>query len=99
MIEITLCAQVIVWLIVIGVFFASGEASLFHPVAWYLAFHGLVFVLRPILVHVFGFDFMWNYMIFRPTDEVFMRTLAATSVGLVVFCYGVFGREPQKTVL
>ena len=100
MIDIALCAQVIVWLIVIGVFFASGEASLFHPATWYLAFHGLVFVLRPILVHVFDFDFMWNFMVFHPTDEVFIRTLAVTSVGMVVFvaaCMALSRKKPPIT--
>jgi hypothetical protein len=85
MIDIAICTQVIVWLIVCGVFFASGKASLFHPVTWYLAFHGLVFVLRPILVYGFDFDFLWNYMRFHPTNEEFVRTLAISSVGFVVF--------------
>jgi hypothetical protein len=100
MIDTAIAAQVIVWLIVIGVFLAGGEASLFHPVTWYLAFHGLVFVLRPILVHVFGFDFLWNYMGFHPTDEIFVRTLAVTSVGLVVFaaaCLAMSRRKPSFT--
>jgi hypothetical protein len=84
MIDIAISAQVMVWLIFIGVFLVSGQASLFHPVTWYLAFHGLVFVLRPILVHFFGFDFIWNYMRFQPSDEIFVRTLAVSSLGLVV---------------
>src|SRR6516225_8959879 len=83
MVEIALCAQVLVWLIVIGVFLAGGEASLFHPVTWYLIFHGVVFVLRPILVQGFGFDFLWRYMGFHPTDEVFVLTLIVSSVGLI----------------
>jgi hypothetical protein len=98
MIDIAIAAQVILWLIVIGVFLASGEASLFHPVTWYLAFHGLVFVLRPILVHNFNFDFMWNYMGFHPTDAIFIQTLAITSVGLVVFigtCLAMSRRKPS----
>ena len=98
MVDLALCAQVIIWLIVIGIFLASGQASLFHPVTWYLAFHGLVFVLRPILVHGFGFDFIFNYMGFCPTDEVFVRTLAITSVGLIVFvaaCLAMSRRKPS----
>jgi hypothetical protein len=98
MVDIALWAQVIVWLIIISIFFASGQASIFHPVTWYLAFHALVFVLRPVLVHYFGFDFIWNYMRFRPTDEVFVRTLEVSSVGLVLFvaaCLAVSRRNPS----
>jgi hypothetical protein len=98
MIDIALAAQVVVWLIVIGLFLASRQASLFHPVTWYLAFHGLVFVARPILVQDFGFDFIWNYMIFRPTEAVFIQTLAVSSLGLVVFvtaCLAMSRRLPS----
>lgn len=98
MIDIALCGQVVVWLIVIGVFLAGGQASLFHPVTWYLAFHGLVFVLRPILVHDFDFDFLWNYMDFRPSDDIFVETLAITSAGLIVFvtcCLAVSHQRPS----
>src|SRR5205085_2681238 len=80
-----LIAQVVLWLIVVGVFLASGQASLFHPASVYLVFYLLVFVLRPILVRSFGFDANWNYMIFEPTDAYFMKTLAVSSVALVVF--------------
>lgn len=98
MVDIAIVAQVIAWLIVIGVFLARGEASLFHPVTWYLAFHGLVFILRPILVHYFHFDFILNYIGFEPTDEVFMQTLAISSVGMIVFvtaCLAMSHKRPS----
>lgn len=85
MIELALAAQVLFWLVIAGFFAASGQASLFHPATVYLAFHGLVFVLRPILVYSFGFDSNWQYMLFQPTDEFFVRTLAVSSTGLLCF--------------
>src|SRR5208283_348278 len=85
MIETALVAQVIVWLIAIGMFAASRQASIFHPVTAYLAFHGLVFVLRPILVYTFGFNAIFDYMIYRPSDEIFIRTLEVSSVGMISF--------------
>ena len=74
MIEVALIAQVSLWLIVIGIFFWSGQASVFHPGLIYLGFHGLVFVVRPILVYVFNFDSSWAYMEFKPSDEIFIKT-------------------------
>ena len=85
MIELALAAQVLFWLVLLGCFLASGQASLFHPATVYLGFHGLVFVLRPILVHAFGFDANWQYMVFQPTDEGFVRTLMVSSTGLLCF--------------
>ena len=83
MIDLALVAQFVLWLFVVGAFLATRQATIFHPATVYLAFHGLVFVLRPILVHVFGFEANWEYMWFRPTDEYFVKTLAVSSVALV----------------
>lgn len=85
MIEIALAGQVTLWVIAIGIFAASRQASIFHPITAYLGFHGLVFVVRPILVHSYGFDTNWNYMRFKPTDEYFVQTLAVSSVAMVAF--------------
>jgi hypothetical protein len=85
MIEIALVAQVILWIIFIGIFVCSRQASIFHPVTVYLAFHGLVFVLRPILVYRYGFDTSFRYMGFAPSDPIFIRTLAVSSVAMVSF--------------
>ena len=85
MIDFALLAQVLFWLTLVGIFLASGQASLFHPLTVYLAFHGLVFVLRPILVNGFGFDTNWNYMVFKPTAGHFVETLAVSSVALLSF--------------
>lgn len=69
----------------------SGQASLFHPVTVYLFFHGLVFVVRPILVLCCGFDSVWQYMLFEPTPEQLMRAIAVSSLALVVFCGACMG--------
>ena len=79
-------AQAVLWLVVVVGFLLSRQASLFHPVTMYLLFHLLVFVIRPILVIDCGFDSVWNYMIFDPTPEILVRSLAVSSVALVVFC-------------
>jgi hypothetical protein len=85
MIDIALTLQVLVWLVVLGVFMASGQASVFHPAILYLAFHGVVFVARPLLVHFLAFDSVWTYMVFRPEDEDFIRALGVSSVALISF--------------
>ena len=83
--ELALTAQVLLWLLVAGVFLASRQASMFHPLTFYWLFHGAVFVLRPIQVYLLKFDSIWNYMVFQPTDADLMKTLAVSSVALVVF--------------
>ena len=85
MIEIALTAQVLVALAVLAFFLASNQASIFHPAASYLAFHSLVFVIRPLLVYCFGFHSIWSYMVFQPTEVDQVRTLAVASAALIVF--------------
>jgi len=85
MFELALTAQVIIWLVVLGWFLASSQASLFHPSAVYLGFHALVFIIRPILVRYLDFDSVWRYIGFEPSEAVLIKTLAVTSVALIVF--------------
>ena len=83
--ELALYAQTILWLVVLGLFLASGQASLFHPSMLYLFFHALVFVLRPMLVYYLGFDSIWRYIGIQPTEADLIKTLAVSSVALLVF--------------
>jgi len=85
MLEVALTGQVLLWLIVLGFFLASGQASLFHPLTFYLFFHGMVFVVRPMLIHYLHFDTAWIYMKISPTDDGMLKTLAVTSCALLVF--------------
>lgn len=85
MFEIALAAQILVWLTVFAWFTATKQVSLFHPSAVYLGFHGLVFVLRPILVYYLGFDSIWKYIGFEPSEADMIKTLAVTSTALLVF--------------
>ena len=60
MIEVALIVQVVLWLIAVGILFYSRQASVFHPAIIYLGFHGVVFVVRPIMVYAFNFDSSWE---------------------------------------
>lgn len=98
MLDIALCGQVLLWLVVILLFLVSGQASLYHPLSIYLAFHAAVFIMRPLLVHWFGFDTMWHYMVFEPTEAQFLRSLEVSSVALLVFaasCVACGWCQPQ----
>ena len=90
--------QVLVFLIVVGVFLATGQASIFHPLTTYLLFHGIAFVGRPLLVYYLHFDHEWLYMHLDPTESQLIQTLLISSAGLVVFAASslVFGNCQTK---
>lgn len=85
MIETALIAQLLVVVLVAAVFLSSGTASMFHPLTFYLVFHTLVFVVRPLLVHGFGIDNAWLFMGYWPSASEFVRTLTVSSVALIAF--------------
>ncbi len=85
MIDFVLYAQAAFFFATIASFFLSRAASIFHPLTFYLAFHGLVFVIRPLLIYYAGFENAFLYMGFHPTDDQFVFTLVVSSVALLVF--------------
>jgi hypothetical protein len=85
MIDLALSAQVLIWLIVLGVFLASGQASIYHPLAIYLGFHAIVFMVRPFLVYYLNFDEELLYMHLQVEPQLFTRVLMVSSFGLIVF--------------
>src|SRR5256885_11986108 len=95
MLEISLLAQFTIWLVVCATFVRSKSSSIFHPLFFYLVFHGLVFVVRPILGEVLGLHQVSDYMDFYPTDGEKIRALAVSSSALVVFAFAAMraGRE------
>ena len=85
MLDLALIAQVFVWLGVLLVFVLSRQVTVYHPLTVYLGFHGIVFVLRPLLVHYLNFDHEFLYMDLEPTERLLVRCLEVSSFGLVVF--------------
>lgn len=85
MIDALLGFQVLLWLGVCCLFARSRAASLFHPLTFYLAFHGLVFVVWPILQRLYNFEGVFYAMRFYPSEEVIEVTLMLTSVSLLVY--------------
>jgi len=85
LVDLALAAQILLWVAVLGVFLASGQASVFHPLSTYLAFHLVVFIIRPVLALCFGFEHEWYYMRIPASERLIFRALGVSSVGLVVF--------------
>ena len=72
----------------IGVCFAfmrSRAFSLFHPLTFYLAFHGFVFVFRPILAWIEQFDLVYKVYQFTPSYSDKVTAILASNLGMLVF--------------
>ncbi len=91
-----LVLSVLVYAAALFVYLRHPSASVFHPATFYLLFHGLVFVVRPIFAWYYDFDNLYQSINFKPAPWDKARVLICTNLGLVAFlAVGLrFAREP-----
>jgi oligosaccharide repeat unit polymerase len=95
--EFLLYFGAVLW-IAIGVYYIRRpSASMFHPATYYLIFHGLVFVIRPILAYVLDYRRMYYAYQFTPTQQTKEIVLAGADLGFVCFMAAVLasGKIPM----
>jgi hypothetical protein len=88
MYDLYLIASLLLWLLLVEFYRRSQCASGFHPLTYYLFFHGLVFVVRPFFQYYLGLETVYNLYGFWPSVETKQRALAAINVGLICFFFG-----------
>ena len=87
MYEVIMLANAVLWLALVAVFMRQPNASIFHPLAFYLAFHFLVFVLRAPLVYYRDYNHTYAAYSFMPSIEDKSNAILATMVGLAAFAF------------
>jgi len=60
-------------------------ASFYHPLTIYLAMHGIVFTLRPILARIYDYKALYASAQFQPSIADKLTVLLAADLALVVF--------------
>lgn len=60
-------------------------ASLLHPATIYLAFHGFIFVIRPIFARYYDFQAVYRAIGFQPAMADKITVLLAANLGFVAF--------------
>jgi len=71
-------------------------ASLLHPASIYLGFHGLIFVVRPILARFYDYQAIYRGYEFQPSIDDKITVILGANLGFLVFmgvCLWV-GRQP-----
>lgn len=83
--DLVLAASTVAFVAVGWFYWRSAAASVFHPATLYLAFHGLVFVVRPIFARVYDFRTIYASVGFTPSLDEKVTTILAANLALVVF--------------
>lgn len=78
----------VVCLIGVTIYYMRMPAfSVFHPLTFYLLFHGFIFVFRPIVAHISDFSFIYRVYQFTPSDSDKLTVILASNLGMLVFAF------------
>ncbi len=83
-------ALVLSLLCLLGVAFSflrSRAFSVFHPLSIYIAFHGLLFVFRPIVARILEFHAIYRFYEFTPSDADKLTVILAANLGFLSFTF------------
>jgi oligosaccharide repeat unit polymerase len=98
MYEASLAIALICFIFTCGFYWRSPAFSVFHPLTFYLAFHGILFVFRPILAWARGYDGLYQVYQFYPSVSDKVTVILAATLGLVAFAFFSLraGSEPMR---
>ena len=86
MYETVLILSVVIFAVTTALFLRQPSASMLHPTTFYLMFHGIVFVVRPVFAWYYGYGgLMYRAMHFTPTLQDKVEALICANLALVAF--------------
>ena len=85
MYDFALGLSVLCWVLMGAFYFSRPVFSLFHPFTYYYMFHGVIFVIRPILAYIFTYNLMYPIYKFTPSLNDKLTVIFASNVGFLAF--------------
>lgn len=85
MYDLLLLASLLTFVVTGAVYLRHPSACIMHPATFYLAFHGLVFVFRPLVARVYDFSFVYRLYDFQPSMSDKITVILATNLAMIVF--------------
>jgi hypothetical protein len=89
MLEAAFAVHVLATVTIVASFAYLRPFNVLSPVAFYLAFHAIAFVLRPFLVIFLGHDVGFRISLLTPSDADLLTGLIVADLSLAVFLTGV----------
>ncbi len=90
MYDIVLCLVALIFVVVCFWYARSGYFSVYHPLTLYLAFHGFLFVFRPIVARIYDYHLMYRVYDFQPTPADKTTAILVATVGMLSFAFFCF---------
>jgi len=87
---ILLFASLAIFLTVIAIYGRQSFASVFHPISFYLLFHGFVFVVRPFFALWQDYHTIYTSFLFTPSPEAKAVAIVVANIGMLAFVVGAW---------
>jgi hypothetical protein len=87
MYEAALGLSVLCFLAVTAYYVRSPAFSVFHPMTFYCAFHGFLFVIRPIIARIYDFRVVYYAYQFTPSEADKITVIMAANLGFLAFSF------------
>lgn len=85
-----LFASAAIFIVVATIYARKPFASVFHPITFYLIFHGFVFVVRPFFAYAQGYHIIYTSFLFTPSPEAKAAAIVVANIGLLAFVAGAW---------
>lgn len=85
MYEALLLGSLSLYLAVCAAYARTEQAHFAHPATFYLAFHGLVFAVRPLVAYWLEFDFIYRLYGFTPSMADKITVILGANLAMLVF--------------
>ena len=85
MYDFLLVASFVVFGFACFIYLRHPAACLVHPVTIYLAFHGFVFVIRPVFARIFDFQLVYRVYGFQPSLDDKITVILGANLAMLVF--------------
>ncbi len=85
-----LFASAAIFIVVVAAYIRKPFASVFHPISFYLMFHGFVFVIRPFFLHWQEYRTIYTSFMFTPSPDAKAAAILVANIGLLAFVAGAW---------
>ena len=95
---VVLIASLMIFCTVVFAFAKGPYVSVFHPFTFYCLFHGIVFVIRPLLAVWLDYEILYRVFKFMPSEAEKITAILVANLGFLAFGFFVFrqGAVPMR---
>ena len=85
MYEVALVFSTVSFIAILAIYIKHPSFNIYNPLTFYCAFHAFIFIVRPAIAFYMGFDRVYLYYQFNPSDSDKITVIYASNLGFIFF--------------